>query len=75
MRDRQHNQGKDGRQCSNDVLASHYEEEMAVPRMDFVVASLAGVAELYEDDLRTRLLGGSIVGRQKQHRVHYARKM
>jgi len=37
---------------------------MAVPRMDFVVASLAGVAELYEDDLRTRLLGGSIVGRR-----------
>ena len=62
------------RRCNKDAR-SRYEEETAAPRMDFVVASLAGVAELYEDDLRTRHLGGSIVGWQKQHRVHYARKM
>ena len=48
---------------------------MAVTRMDFVVAFLAGVAELYEDDLRPRILGGSSVGWQKQHRAQYARKM
>jgi len=58
------------------ILAhSRYEEEMTGPQMDFVVASLAEVAELCEDGLRTRPLGGSIDGWLQHQQVHYARKM
>jgi len=67
--------GRDWTQSREFRAVKGYEGERVVPRMDFVVPSLAGVAELYEDDLRTRLLGGSIVGWQKQHRAHYMRKM